>query len=120
MAKLLLVDDERDIRHLFAAELEDEGYEVETAASSEEAQAALERTHFDLMVLDVQMPGESGLQLLQRLASERSTLPVILCTAFSSYRDDFSSWVADGYVVKSSDLTELKNEVKRVLEKRKQ
>jgi len=117
MAKLLLVDDERDIRHLFAAELEDEGYQVETAASVAEAEAALAQSTFDLMILDVQMPGESGLQLLQRLARERSPLPVILCTAYSSYKDDFSSWIADGYVVKSSDFSELKSEVARVLEK---
>lgn len=120
MARLLLVDDERDIRHLFAAELEDEGYQVETAASVAEAEEALVRTPFDLMILDVQMPGESGLQLLQRLAGEHSPLPVILCTAYSSYKDDFSSWIADGYVVKSSDFSELKSEVARVLEKRKQ
>ncbi len=119
MAKLLLVDDERDIRHLFAAELEDEGYQVETAASVAEAEKALAQSTFDLMILDVQMPGESGLQLLQRLASERSPLPVILCTAYSSYKDDFSSWIADGYVVKSSDFSELKSEVARVLEKNK-
>lgn len=120
MARLLLVDDERDIRHLFAAELEDEGYQVETAASVAEAEEALARTPFDLMILDVQMPGESGLQLLQRLASEHSPLPVILCTAYSSYKDDFSSWIADGYVVKSSDFSELKSEVARVLAKRKE
>jgi len=42
-------------------------------------------------------------------------MPVILCTAFSCYKDDFSTWLADGYVVKSSDLTELKEEIKRVL-----
>jgi DNA-binding response OmpR family regulator len=117
MARLLLVDDERDIRHLFAAELEDEGYQVETAASVAEAEEALGRTSFDLMILDVQMPGESGLQLLQRLASARRLLPVILCTAYSSYKDDFSSWIADGYVVKSSDFSELKSEVARVLAK---
>jgi len=44
---------------------------------------------------------------------------VILCTAYSSYKDDFSSWIADGYVVKSSDFSELKSEVARVLEKKK-
>jgi len=117
MARLLIVDDERDIRHLYATELEEEGYQVETAASTQEAQEALQRTSFDLLVLDIQMPGESGLNLLQSLVRERAHIPVILCTAFSSYKDDFSSWLADGYVVKSSDLGELKSEVRRVLEK---
>jgi DNA-binding NtrC family response regulator len=65
------------------------------------------------------MKGESGLQLLQKIVREKTDLPVILCTAFSCYKDDFSSWLADAYVVKSSDLTELKSEVRRILEKRK-
>ena len=63
-------------------------------------------------------PGYLVLQLLQRIVKERHTLPVILCTAFSCYKDDFSAWLADGYVVKSSDMQELKDEIARVLAKR--
>jgi len=117
MARLLVVDDERDIRHLYAAELGDLGHEVETAASAAEAAEALERSPFDLLILDIQMKGESGLQLLQRLVRDKLKTPVILCTAFGCYKDDFSSWLAQAYVVKSSDLSELKNEVTRVMEK---
>jgi DNA-binding response OmpR family regulator len=115
MPRLLVVDDERDIRHLFAAELEEEGYQVKTSGSATEAAELLQNQDFDLIILDIQMKGESGLQLLQKIVGEKSDLPVILCTAFSCYKDDFSSWLADAYVVKSSDLTELKNEVKRLL-----
>ena len=118
MARLLIVDDERDIRHLYAAELEDERYEVESAGSGAEAAEKLNHQHFDLVVLDIQMKGESGLQLLQKIVKERTDLPVILCTAFSCYKEDFSSWLADGYVVKSSDLSELKREIDRVLKKK--
>ena len=118
MARLLIVDDERDIRHLYAAELEEEGYEVESAGSGGEAAEKLNHQHFDLVVLDIQMKGESGLQLLQKIVKERTDLPVILCTAFSCYKEDFSSWLADGYVVKSSDLSELKREIARVLKKK--
>lgn len=118
MARLLIVDDEHDIRHLYAAELEDEGYEVESAGSGAEAVEKLNHQHFDLVVLDIQMKGESGLQLLQKIVKERTDLPVILCTAFSCYKEDFSSWLADGYVVKSSDLSELKGEIARVLKKK--
>jgi len=106
MAKLLVIDDEGDIRHLFAAELEEDGHEVCTAGSSHDALALLRGTEFDLVILDIQLDQESGLELLQQIARERGQLPVILCTAFSSYRDDFSSWLADAYVVKSSDLNE--------------
>ncbi len=118
MPRLLIVDDERDIRHLYAAELEDEGYQVASAGSGTEAAEMLQSQQFDLVVLDIQMKGESGLQLLQKIVKERTDLPVILCTAFSCYKEDFSSWLADAYVVKSSDLTELKEEIARALKKK--
>jgi DNA-binding response OmpR family regulator len=115
MAKLLVIDDERDIRHLYAAELEEEGHEVCTAGNSREALDLLRGAEFDLVILDIQLDQESGLALLQKIVGERGQLPVILCTAFSSYRDDFSSWLADAYVVKSSNLNELKEQVRQVL-----
>lgn len=118
MTRLLVVDDERDIRHLYAAELEDEGYQVTSAGSGAEAAQLLKEHEFDLIILDIQMKGESGLQLLQNIVKLKADLPVILCTAFSCYKDDFSSWLADAYVVKSSDLSELKGEIRRVLQKR--
>ena len=119
MARILVVDDERDIRLLYSAELTEEGYQVETAGTGAEAAELLKQHHFDLVVLDIQMKGESGLQLLQKIVKEKESLPVILSTAFNCYKDDFSSWLADAYVVKSSDLTELKAEISRILAKKK-
>lgn len=115
MAHLLVVDDEGDIRHLYAAELEDEGHTVVTCGNSADALAQMQHQVFDLVILDIQLDKESGLELLQKIARERQDTPVILCTAYSSYKDDFSSWLADAYVVKSSNLDELKNEVQRIL-----
>jgi len=118
MAKILVVDDESNIRLLYSQELADEGYDVLTAANADEACNLLHENGIDLVVLDIKLKNESGLDLLQKLVKDRHNLPVILSTAFSCYKDDFSAWLADGYVVKSSDLTELKNEIKRVMEKR--
>jgi DNA-binding NtrC family response regulator len=118
MSRILVVDDESSIRLLYSHELADEGYEVHTAASAVEAVDKLNKEEFDLILLDIKLKNESGLELLQRIVKERHNLPVILCTAFSCYKDDFSAWLADGYVVKSSDLTELKEEIKRVLAKK--
>ena len=118
MAKLLVVDDEANIRMLYAQELSEEGYEVVTAASTMEAVEKLQASPFDLVVLDIKLKNESGIELLQRIVKERQALPVILCSAFSCYKDDFSAWLADGYVVKSSDMSELKDEIRRVLAKR--
>jgi len=118
MSRLLIVDDEANIRLLYSEELKDEGYEVVTAASIGEATERLQNARFDLALLDIKLKNESGIELLQQLVKERHDMPVILCSAFSCYKDDFSAWLADGYVVKSGDLTELKQEIARVLAKK--
>jgi DNA-binding response OmpR family regulator len=120
MNKILVVDDESSIRLLYKDELAEEGYTVTTAATAGEAAEKLHAEDFDLIVLDIKLKNESGLDLLQKIVKERHNLPVILCTAFSCYKDDFSAWLADGYVVKSSDLQELKDEIKKVLVKKAQ
>jgi DNA-binding NtrC family response regulator len=118
MAKILVVDDESNIRRLYSQELSEDGYQVVTAASAAEAVEKLGESDFDLVVLDIKLKNESGLELLQKIVKERHDMPVILCTAFSCYKDDFSAWLADGYVVKSSDPQELKDEIIRVLAKK--
>jgi DNA-binding NtrC family response regulator len=118
MTRILVVDDEANIRLLYSQELADEGYEVVTAASAAEATEKLREQDCSLMVLDIKLKNESGLDLLQQVVKERQTMPVILCSAFSCYKEDFSAWLADSYVVKSSDLQELKDEIRRVLAKR--
>ncbi len=115
MPRILVVDDEPGIRMLYAAELEDEGYEVVSSENCREAAIALESQQIDLVVLDIQIKQESGLEMLQEIVKERSNLPVILCSAYNCYKDDFSSWLADAYIIKSSDLTELKSEIRRLL-----
>lgn len=120
MSRLLVVDDEANIRILYSEELADEGYEVVTAANTQEAIEKLQQTAFDLVVLDIKLKNENGIELLQKIVRERHDMPVILCSAFSCYKDDFSAWLADGYIVKSGDLTELKQEIARVLAKKAQ
>ncbi len=120
MSKILVVDDESSIRLLYSEELTDEGHEVVTAGTASEAAEKLQQEEFDLMVLDIKLKSESGLDLLQKIVRDRHNLPVILCSAFSCYKDDFSAWLADGYVVKSSDLQELKDEIRKILTKRAQ
>ena len=96
MSRLLVVDDEANIRLLYTEELSEEGYEVITAASITEATEKLQEGVFDLAVLDIKLKNESGIELLQQLVKERHDMPVILCSAFSCYKDDFSAWLADG------------------------
>lgn len=118
MAKILFVDDEPALRLLYHDEFADEGYDVVTAANCREATQQLEARDIDLVVLDIQIKQESGLEMLQKIVREQKDLPVILCSAYNCYKDDFSSWLADAYIVKNSDLSELKQEISRQLARR--
>jgi DNA-binding NtrC family response regulator len=118
MTKLLVVDDEKNIRRLYETELKGEGYDVATAESAEEALELLEKSTPDLVVLDIRLEGMDGIDCLRSIMEKRRDLPVILNSAYSTYKQDFASWMADAYVVKSADLTELKDAIRKVLEKR--
>jgi len=115
MKHILVVDDERHICELYQSELEDDGYTVTVANSGLEALKAVETNPPDLIVLDIQMPGMDGIETLEKLVGSDKGIPIILNTAYSHYRDDFTTWGADAYVVKSSDTTKLKDEIKRLL-----
>jgi CheY-like chemotaxis protein len=115
MKKILVVDDEKNIRNLYEKELQDEGYAVTLAGNGREALERFSSERPDLVVLDIRMPGMDGLEALGKLLAEDPKVPVVLNSAYSSYKDNFLSWSADAYVVKSSDLTELKETIRRLL-----
>jgi CheY-like chemotaxis protein len=79
----------------------------------------LEQGKPDLIVLDIVMPVMDGMEALGRIVGKERKIPIILNTSYPGYRDDFMSWAADAYVTKSSDLTQLKDTIKRLLEKGK-
>lgn len=113
--KILIVDDEENIRFLFREELEEEGYIVETASNGIEALEKVKNSTFDLVVLDIKMPGMGGIEALNEIKKIRKDLPAILCSAYGEFKQDFSSWMSDGYVVKSADTSELKQTIKSLL-----
>ncbi len=116
MAKILIVDDEEHIRFLYSEELSDEGFEVITADSGEGLLELIENEKPDLVILDIKMVDYNGLDLLQDIRNKYYNLPVILCTAYDTFKEDMKSIAADFYVIKSFDLTELKNKIKMALE----
>jgi two-component system, response regulator, stage 0 sporulation protein F len=117
MAKILIVDDEEHIRFLYSEELTESGYEVITADSGNLLLERIEDEKPDLVVLDIKMVDYNGLDLLQDIRNKFYDLPVILCTAYDTFKEDIKSIAADFYVIKSFDLTELKNKIKSALEK---
>lgn len=115
--KIMVVDDEKNILKLYKAELEDEGYTVVTANSGREALDIYEYEEPDIVTLDIMMPEMDGIQVLRQIKQKTPEIPIIMLTAYD-YRDDFSVWVSDAYVVKSSDLTQLKATIRQILEKK--
>ncbi len=116
MAKIMIVDDEEHIRFLYSEELTDEGYEVVTADSGFQLLERIEAEKPDLIILDIKMVDYNGLDLLQDIRNKYYDLPVILCTAYDTFKEDMKSIAADFYVIKSFDLTDLKSKIKMALE----
>jgi DNA-binding response OmpR family regulator len=116
MAKIFVVDDEKYIRDLYALELSNEGYQVETTASCARLIEELEISKPNLIVLDIRLVEYDGLQILLEIREHFPDLPIIICSAYDSYRYDARTTAADAYVVKSFDFGELKMKIQRALE----
>lgn len=119
MEKILCVDDDLSLLLLYQEELSEDGYEVIVARNGKEALEKYVQESPDLVVLDIRMPVMDGLETLNDLLGRNRQLPVILNTAYSTYRENFMTWGAEAYVLKSSDLTELKEKIREALTKRK-
>jgi DNA-binding response OmpR family regulator len=118
MSRILVVEDEQDLQDLYRLELEECGYDVEVCGDGDQAIAATAASKFDLVVLDIKMPKKDGTEVLHEIKKHNRDVPVILNSAYSTYKRDFSNWLADAYVVKSADLQELKSKINELIEAR--
>ena len=113
---VLIVDDDREIRGLLAQYLEKHDFRTTSVADGKEMRRVLDRTHIDLLVLDLMLPGEDGLTLCRELRS-RSQLPIIMLTARGEDVDRIVGLElgADDYVAKPFNPRELLGRIKAVL-----
>ena len=116
MKTILVVEDEASLRVLLEHELIEMGYAVLLSANGKEAIKAIRKKTPDLVILDIMMPEMDGLETLREILNEEKKIPVIINSAYSHYKDNFLTWAAEGYVVKSSDLSELKATVQKYLQ----
>jgi len=106
---ILVVEDERKIARLLQIELESEGYQVRLAWNGTEGLAAFQEGGHDLILLDVMLPGMSGIELLRRIRTVDEHVPVLLLTAKSSVEDKVSGLDlgANDYITKPFEMEEL-------------
>ena len=115
MKKILLVEDEKPLCLLYEEELGAAGYEVTSVHDADSALEALRTGAFDLIITDIRMPGKDGVELISRIMGMRKDIPLIINSAYQSYKEDFMTWAADAYVVKSSSLDELKARIRELV-----
>lgn len=116
MKNILIVEDEESLLQLYRMEFEEEGYQVTTASDGAEALRIMQEKPAELVIMDLALPDGSGLEVITRMLEIDADLKVIINTAYNHFKADFHSWSADAYIVKSSNLDELKETVRELLD----
>ena len=115
MKKILLVEDEKSLCLLYEEELAKTGYTVVSVYDAEAALEKLKKETFDLIITDIRMPAMNGVELITQIMGLRKDTPIIINSAYQSYKEDFMTWAADAYIVKSSSLDELISKIKELI-----
>ena len=119
MEKILCIDDDLSLLQLYKEELSEAGYQVVLAKDGKEGLSKFEKEKPNIVIMDIRMPVMDGIETLTAMLGKDRQVPVILNTAYPQYKENFMTWGAEAYVIKSSDLTELKKTIREVLGKRK-
>ena len=115
MARILVVDGEDGARDACCEGLRSDGHVVIAAGKAAEALEAVRQQVPDLVVIDVGPPCKDGLGIVGELFALGREMRIVLHTTHMLYKDDFRSWLADAYVLKSGDTTALRDAVRDVL-----
>ena len=118
MSRVLIVDDEPHLRLLYETELRRAGFDTLSAGDAVQGLEIVQTMKPDLVVMDIRMAGMDGIEAMQQILDRDARIPVVLNTAYTSYKDNYLTWAADAYVVKSADVTELVTTVQDVMDKR--
>ncbi|UCD80232.1 MAG: sigma-54-dependent Fis family transcriptional regulator [Desulfobacterales bacterium] len=115
--KILVVDDESSHRQMIKAVLSAEGYEIREAADGNQAVKAVEEKFYDLILMDIRMPGLSGIEALQKIKDISPGIPVIIMTAYASVNTAIEALKSGAYdyLTKPLDIEELKILVAKAL-----
>ncbi len=116
MKTILLVEDNVNLGALYKEELSEAGYHMLRAGNGSGALKQMAQHHLDLMVIELNLPGDPpGMDVMEQMLAAQPGLPIIINSGYDSYKDNFRSWSASAFVSKSSDLSELKSQIRQVL-----
>lgn len=121
MEKILVVDDEKSLLDLLSVVFKKESYEVKTSLSASKAIEIIDREDIDIVICDIRLPNQSGMEILKYVKEKKPDIPVVMITAYGSIKQAVEALKlgAIDYVVKPFDIEELKIVVANGLEKRK-
>jgi two-component system response regulator (stage 0 sporulation protein F) len=113
---ILLVDVHEAFLTMLTKEFKEEGYQILTAQSGLEALRVLKgNPDVNLVITDLHLHEMDGAELLRQIKERWPKLPVIIHTAYTQYKENFLTWAADDYIVKSLDFSDLNNSVKKLI-----
>jgi len=118
MKKILYVENDERLQRLIKEELGSDNYEVVAASNGKDALSLLmngEGDSIDLIIMDLHMPKMDGIDTIGHIMKSEIDKPLIIYTGYSSYRDDPLAMAADAYILKSHDLSELKETVHHLI-----
>ncbi len=116
MKKILIVEDEELLLDAFASALRKKNYEVEGISSGKQAIEYVKENKPDLIILDIKLPDMSGLQVLENIRKILPTAPIIMCTAYDTFKTDYQVWAnqVSDYIVKPIVLEEVETKIKKI------
>lgn len=119
MKTVLITEDEEILREIFRDELTDAGYSVIVAKTGKECLELVSKQQVDLVIMDVKLPDITGLELLGKIREINTKVPLMMCTAYDSFQNDYQVWSAgikpDEYLLKPIDLEDLRAKVKNII-----
>jgi DNA-binding NtrC family response regulator len=121
-ARILIVDDDENIRKVLQAILEDEGYKVETAETAKKGIEQSEKAFFNLALIDVRLPDMEGIELLSKLRGTKPKMRKIVVTGYPTLQNAISAVNkgADAYVMKPFEVEKILQTIKEQLKKQKE
>ena len=117
MKTIVIAEDEKSFLDAICDELVDSGYKVFGASTCEQCLDLLNTVTPDLVIVDIKLPAMGGLKLLEDVRKKFASVPVIMCTAYDSFKTEYEIWISkvSDYIIKPVDLDDFRSKIRKIL-----